>query len=127
MRTAGFIGEEQYQRARKSPVKLVKRSESDPLPWHAPHFVEHVRRDVLKRFGRDKVYGAGWDISTTVDLALQKLARLATRRSLSARWTSDKGGADRCGGCATRSSSVAHGPASPSSMTYDASSPTAPT
>lgn len=78
MREAGFISSQRYQEASSHPIMLRQKRKEDPLPWIAPHFTEHVRRMLVKRYGRDKVYGAGWRVITTVDLPLNQLARQRT-------------------------------------------------
>ncbi|MCA9673093.1 MAG: PBP1A family penicillin-binding protein [Myxococcales bacterium] len=82
MLAAGFINKAQRDAARVKPVVLSSPAERDVTPWVAPTFAEHVRRDLLKRHGRKKLYGAGWTISTTVDLTMQKLARERVRVAL---------------------------------------------
>ncbi len=78
MLAAGFIPQATYDRERASRIRLSSPGEADPLRWLAPHVAEHARRSLVKRFGRDRVYGAGWQVSTTVDLWLQTLARQRT-------------------------------------------------
>lgn len=75
MRDAGFIDVARYERARREPLELRADTDVDPLRWYAPHFTEWVRRLLVRRHGHQKVYRAGWQVSTTVDLTLQKRAR----------------------------------------------------
>jgi len=76
---AGALSEAQAGEARKEPVRLAKRPE-DPLRWHAPHFAEHVRRLMIKTYGKDTVYTAGWEVETSMDITLQQGAQEATLR-----------------------------------------------
>jgi penicillin-binding protein 1A len=83
MAETGAITREQLARAIKEPIRLVD-SRKDPLRWLAPHFAEHVRRALIQRYGKSKVYTAGWRVETTVDLPLQRLARYRTLTSVRA-------------------------------------------
>ena len=74
MADAGFISAAVAQKSKAEALTVVRHSK-DPLPWLAPHFAEHVRRLLLERHGKQKVYTAGWTVETTVDLPLQRLAR----------------------------------------------------
>jgi penicillin-binding protein 1A len=40
----------------------------------APYFVEHVRQELIERYGPDRLYGGGLRIHTTLDLELQRAA-----------------------------------------------------
>lgn len=78
MRKAGFIDEALCEAAQSDPLYIVPRRDNDPLPWVAPHFTEHIRRQLVSRFGKHRVYTGGWRIDTTVDPSLQRLARQHT-------------------------------------------------
>jgi penicillin-binding protein 1A len=77
MAETGAITKQQLKQAAGEPIHLVEPRQ-DPLRWLAPHFAEHVRRALLQRHGKNKVYTAGWRVETTVDLPLQRLARYRT-------------------------------------------------
>jgi penicillin-binding protein 1A len=77
MQESGAISKEQLDRALSEGIRLAP-VEVDPLPLIAPHFAEHARRQLVDRYGREAVYGAGWRVETTVDLPLQQLAQTRT-------------------------------------------------
>lgn len=74
MHETGVITRQQLVQARAEPIRLASHRE-DPHRWIAPHFAEQVRRDLIARHGKHKLYTAGWRIETTIDLTLQQLAR----------------------------------------------------
>jgi penicillin-binding protein 1A len=43
----------------------------------APYFVNYVKQQLIERYGTRNVFGGGLNVSTTIDLRLQKLARRA--------------------------------------------------
>jgi penicillin-binding protein 1A len=81
MREVGFIDRRQRDQAAAEPLHLASTQQSDPMLWLAPHFTEHVRRQLLQRYGRERVYSAGWRVETTVDLTLQALAQAKTMQT----------------------------------------------
>jgi penicillin-binding protein 1A len=83
MRDTGSITAEQCREAVAEPIRLVPKTR-DPMRWLTPHFTEHVRRDLIQRYGKEKVYTAGWRIETTVDRPLQRLAGRRARHSVEA-------------------------------------------
>ena len=83
MTDAGYITEAQRDQAAAHPLRLASAS-PDPLPWLAPHFTEHVRRLLLERYGKHRVYTGGWRVETTVDLPLHQLARQRTMTAVRA-------------------------------------------
>lgn len=76
----GFITREAFQAALAEELDIRERE--DNTFQKAPYFTEHVRRDVLERYGRDMLYRGGLEIHTTVDLKLQALAKEALLRGL---------------------------------------------
>ena len=83
MADAGFISGDQLKAATAEALTLV-RPARDPFPWQAPHFTEHVRRSLIDRHGKDKVYTAGWEVHTTIDPYLQLLAHQRTHVAVDA-------------------------------------------
>jgi penicillin-binding protein 1A len=75
MRALGLIDRLEYTRAVVRPIRLSRRRRHDPFLWQAPYFASLVRRELVARYGKEKVYSAGWRVETTVDLPLQKDAR----------------------------------------------------
>jgi penicillin-binding protein 1A len=84
MHAAGFIDAKQLAKAKAEKLKLRRQRAADPLRRYAPHVTEWVRRLLVRRYGRQRVYRAGWSVSTTVDLPLQKRARHYTTASVEA-------------------------------------------
>ena len=80
----GFIPEAEYRAALDVPLKLAPRKSLKPHLGSAPHFVEHVRKALIQRYGQDKVYMGGLRVYTTLDLKAQRAAELAARDGLRA-------------------------------------------
>jgi penicillin-binding protein 1A len=78
LRDKGFIDEAAYRQAEKKPLDIVKRKTTKPYLNAAPYFTEYVRKDLIERYGKDKVYTGGMRVHTTLDLDKQ----LAAERSL---------------------------------------------
>ena len=83
MTAAGFITAKEQKIAAAEELKLAD-STRDPFPWQAPHFTEHTRRLLLDRYGKEKVYTAGWEVQTTIDPHLQRLAHQRTHIAVNA-------------------------------------------
>jgi penicillin-binding protein 1A len=78
----GFITAQQRDSAKAEPLDYIptpKGSWTDP---EAGEFVEEVRRDLIRRFGKDAPYSRGFIIRTTVDIEAQKAARAALQHGL---------------------------------------------
>ncbi|RAL21700.1 hypothetical protein DL240_12665 [Lujinxingia litoralis] len=80
----GFIEEGVYRDADKTEIEIVPRSTSRPHLGSAPYFVEHIRQDLMERYGEEKVYTGGLRIHTTLDLDMQLAAERAARQGLRA-------------------------------------------
>jgi penicillin-binding protein 1A len=55
-------------------VPIVLRRAPENVVGLAPHFVEHVRRRLVARYGSDATYQLGLNIHTTIDLRMQAIA-----------------------------------------------------
>ena len=96
MRSTGVLGQDDYEVALKSAVTLARERHdsyavSHPGPTHESHgnacglhFMEVVRRQVMRQFGADAVLKGGLRIYTTVDMSLQQHAEGAIGRRLAA-------------------------------------------
>ncbi len=62
------ITEEQYEKARATPIILAHTSTSKK---ETAYFIEYVRRKLIKRYGMDTLYKGGLRIYTTMDLPKQ--------------------------------------------------------
>jgi penicillin-binding protein 1A len=82
MQEEGFISDAEADKALATP--LVVRSRSETQVVTADFFAEEVRRELVARFGEDKLYGGGLSVRTTLDPALQAIARKALRDGLEA-------------------------------------------
>ncbi|MBW1788501.1 MAG: PBP1A family penicillin-binding protein [Deltaproteobacteria bacterium] len=77
----GFITEEDYRASLAVPLKIEPSTES--TFDKAPYFTEHVRRYLMKTYGRELLYKGGLKVYTTVDLDMQQTAEKALRQGLS--------------------------------------------
>lgn len=69
MARAGFIAEAERDQAKAQPFRL--RAPARPPSERSPWFAEHVRRDLVQRFGEDAVYRGGLEVETTDDVLLE--------------------------------------------------------
>ena len=76
----GYITEAQASDARAEP--LIVRQRSGPAVAEADYFVEEVRRDLVARYGEDKLYGGGLSVRTTLNPRLQRIADRVLREGL---------------------------------------------
>lgn len=81
MRRAGVLADADASIAKAYPLRLNRaaRGAGDP----APYFVEWVRAELERRFGK-QVYETGLRVRTTLDLDMQGAAERATERQLRA-------------------------------------------
>jgi penicillin-binding protein 1A len=70
----GFVTKEQGEQAKAEPLGVQVRK-SGPRIFASEFFAEEVRREILDRFGEDKLYGGGLSVRTTLDPKLQRIAR----------------------------------------------------
>ena len=80
MVTSGAIDQAEAERARKAPVRLkngLEIKETSGL-----YFKEHVRRELVERFGWQRVYQGGLRVSTTLDPELQASAEKIVEKGL---------------------------------------------
>jgi penicillin-binding protein 1A len=82
MVAAGHLSEDEANRWRARPVTVRQRP--DYFHTVAPYFTEHVRRDVIKRYGEKKLLEGGLQIETTlvpwIDLAAQENVDFSVRK-----------------------------------------------
>jgi penicillin-binding protein 1A len=79
MQEHGWATAEQVAEALAGPVEVAPRS---PDLDAAPHYVEHVRRLLVERFGEERVYSGGLDVYTGLVVAEQEAAHRAVRLHL---------------------------------------------
>jgi penicillin-binding protein 1A len=68
-----FISQEQKEKALQIPLKIQSRESA--YFSKAPYFTELIRHQVLRKFGKEKLYQEGLRIYTTLDLSLQRAAQ----------------------------------------------------
>ncbi|OCW83541.1 penicillin-binding protein [Pelagibacteraceae bacterium GOM-A4] len=76
----GYIDQKQYSKLINSKIKLQKRKRI--YLEDSRYYVEDVRKDVIDKYGYDKVYKQGFNIKTPLDLELQKIATQSLRNGL---------------------------------------------
>jgi 1A family penicillin-binding protein len=80
MRDTGAIDQATFDAARSAKPVLV-----DALRKEEPYgrfFKEHVRRELVARFGEDRVYEGGLRVFTTIDVEMQRAADAEVQRVL---------------------------------------------
>lgn len=80
MRQTGAIDQPTFERARVTKVVL-----NDALSREEPYgrfFKEHVRRELVQRFGEGRVYEGGLKVFTTIDVDMQRAADAEVQRAL---------------------------------------------
>ncbi|RFB80804.1 penicillin-binding protein 1A [Methylovirgula sp. 4M-Z18] len=70
----GYISRADGDKAMREPLN-VKLRVLTPDTYVAGYFAEEVRRELLARYGEQKVYEGGLSVHTTLDPAMQQLAR----------------------------------------------------
>ncbi len=76
----GFINKNQHNKLINSQIKLKKRKRI--YLEDSRYYAEDVRKDVIDKYGFDKVYKQGFNIKTPLDLKLQKIATQSLRKGL---------------------------------------------
>ena len=77
----GFVTAADAANAKASPIDVAERPEGVRIVA-AEYFVEEVRREILDRYGEQKLYGGGLSVRTTLETDLQRMARRALRNGL---------------------------------------------
>ncbi len=72
----GYITFEEAEIAKKDDLNVVPRL-AGVRGFTAQYFTEEVRRELLKLYGEDQLYGGGLSVRTTLNPKLQTLARRA--------------------------------------------------
>lgn len=66
-----FISPEQHKQATETPLTIKPISKPSTV---APYFVEHVKQQLIKKYGANVVFKGGLRVYTTIDLKMQKHA-----------------------------------------------------
>ena len=73
MAEEGYISAADAEAAKKSNVWVYQApTDKDFNLQYAPYFVEEVRRQLVKKYGADKLYSSGWKIYTTGNLKMNE-------------------------------------------------------
>jgi len=67
----GHISGRESRKARKNPIEIVERDESEVV--NANYFAEAVRRELVKAYGENVLLEDGYVVTTTLDPKLQKI------------------------------------------------------
>lgn len=76
-----YISKEDAELAKKKPLGVTLRG-NDSYIFAAEYFTEEVRRQIVARYGSDKLYQGGLSVRTTLNPQLQMTARAALHRGL---------------------------------------------
>lgn len=71
----GYLSQEASDKARKTEIKLAKRSAGSGAT--ASYFVDYITQQLIDKYGADAVYKDGLKIYTTLDLDMQRAAERA--------------------------------------------------
>ena len=77
----GFATREEGEAAKAQPLGVLARTYG-PKIHASEYFAEEVRREILDRFGEDKLYGGGLSVRTTLNPTYQTIARKALVKGL---------------------------------------------
>ncbi len=80
MFSSGSIDRTAYDTARKAPLELRDALRHEEA--YGQYFKEEVRKQLVQRFGWDRVYQGGLRVYTTIDLEMQKAAEAEVARGL---------------------------------------------
>lgn len=89
MRDDGYISGEEADIAKITPITLAPLisvvDEAASSVLEAPHFVLYVRSLLEQRYGPDALVRGGWQVTTSLDLSMQKMAEQFAREHVNAR------------------------------------------
>jgi len=81
MRMLGFINEQEYQEAKREPIRVVPLRRQG-ISFKAPYFVFHVLKQLMEDYGEDQIYREGLTVETTLNWQMQQAAEQALREGL---------------------------------------------
>ncbi len=81
MAMSGAVTREEAARADTTGLGIVEHEEVVEL---GAYFIEHVRREIIDRYGAEALYSGGLRIYTTIDLDLQQVAEQQVEERLTA-------------------------------------------
>ncbi|HET7411904.1 MAG TPA: penicillin-binding protein 1A, partial [Pararhizobium sp.] len=77
----GYVSREEGEEAKSEPLG-VHLHRSGSYLFAADYFTEEVRRQIVERYGDKALYEGGLSVRTTLDPAIQRLARKALQKGL---------------------------------------------
>ncbi|MCL2566605.1 MAG: PBP1A family penicillin-binding protein [Alphaproteobacteria bacterium] len=77
----GKITQKQHDEAVASPINFVDKSQQG-LQMYSSYAAEEIRKDLIKNFGSDKLYGGGLVVKTTISDSLQQYAYKELRKGI---------------------------------------------
>lgn len=80
MLAEGYITPFEAEAATATPFRVQPRTETEV--FDGAYFAEEVRRELMERYGSDRLYGGGLSVRTTLDPNLQELATRVLRQGL---------------------------------------------
>jgi penicillin-binding protein 1A len=75
----GKVGRDEADAAKAQELGVAERTERS---MRAPYFIEHVRQQLIEKYGADRLYRDGLQVSTTLDWRIQDLTERALERQL---------------------------------------------
>ena len=78
----GKISASDYAAAKEAPLPKPEDVRLPGTRGPAPYFSNYVTDQLVARFGAGRVFGGGLEVTTTIDLKLQELARTAIEKVL---------------------------------------------
>lgn len=76
----GYINGNEANNAKKAPLIIVPRKESETV--YAHYFSEEVRRELIEKFGEKSLYKDGLAVRTSLNVEYQKVARESLKDGL---------------------------------------------
>ncbi|HRK97675.1 MAG TPA: penicillin-binding protein 1A [Alphaproteobacteria bacterium] len=76
----GYVTEAQGELAKETSLVVVPVKDDDVVD--APYFAEEVRRELIKDYGSDALYGGGLSVRTSLDPRLQSIAETSLQNGL---------------------------------------------
>ena len=80
MRQEGFISEQELQKTIDTPISLIRIHDSTTEA--TSHYVEHVRRYLIKKYGSEVLYQGGLKVFLAMDLNYQTFAHESLRKGI---------------------------------------------
>ncbi|MDQ2705509.1 MAG: penicillin-binding protein 1A, partial [Pseudomonadota bacterium] len=77
----GYVSREEGDKAKTLPLGVKPRRNGTYL-FAGEYFTEEVRREIISRYGENALYEGGLSVRTTLDPAMQRIARKAMQNGL---------------------------------------------